>query len=240
MSGGGGGREAVRQSGFSWLMRGSGGGDDDESRKYPRKVRRCTSKKADRRTSSTWKFTHTHAPSLHGSCFIALFIAANYGLLPPCASLPPVSPPQTLGRNTRRRRTPPMLLMDSSLMKYLDESARIYCAPARPALSRIVHDKPALISPRRSTGLSPKNHPLPRSAVIPIPFSARARDVDSARVFALAEERGGVLADKNDHLPANGQCCVIIMFFDEKKEREEKRVIDIEEFTFAITFDRYV
>lgn len=89
-------------------MRGSGGGgDDDESRKYPRKVRRCTSKKADRRTSSTWKFTHTHAPSLHGSCFIALFIAANYGLLPPCASLPPVSPPQTLGRNTRRRRTPP-------------------------------------------------------------------------------------------------------------------------------------
>lgn len=117
-----------------------------------------------------------------------------------------------------------LLLMDSSLMKYLDESARIYCAPARPALSRIVHDKPALISSRRSTGLSPKNHPLPRSAVIPIPFSARARDVDSARVFALAEERGGVLADKNDHFPANGQCCVIIMFFDEKKEREEKRV----------------
>lgn len=219
-------------------MRGSGG-DDDESRKYPRKVRRCTSKKADRRTSSTWKFTHTHAPSLHGSCFIALFIAANYGLLPPCASLPPVSPPQTLGRNTRRRRTPPCYWWIPPLWN-ISTSRHEFIAPARPALSRIVHDKPALISPRRSTGLSPKNHPLPRSAVIPIPFSARARDVDSARVFALAEERGGVLADKNDHLPANGQCCVIIMFFDEKKEREEKRVIDIEEFTFAITFDRYV
>lgn len=131
-----------------WLfLADAGGSDDDESRKYPRKVRRGTSKKeADRRTSTS-KFTHTLRPTAR--------VLSHYLLLRTTGLVPlPSSRVTTTNLGTKHTTTnAALLLMDSSLMKYLDESARIYCALARPALSRIVHDKPALISPRRSTGL---------------------------------------------------------------------------------------
>lgn len=151
-------------------------GDDDESRKYPRKVRRCTSKKADRRTSSTWKFAHTLRST--GSCFIALFIAANYGL-PPSLCVTTTN----LGTEHTTTNAHALLLMDSSLMKYLDESARIYCAPARPALSRIVHDKPALISIPETFHRSPlktttPDRPLYRFLFPPVPATSIARRVE--------------------------------------------------------------
>lgn len=75
-----------------------------------------------------------------------------------------------------------LLLMDSSLMKYLDESARIYCAPARPALSRIVHDKPALICSRDVPPVSPlktthsPDRPLYRFLFPPAPATSIARE----------------------------------------------------------------
>lgn len=166
-----GGEGAVRQSGFSWLMR--GGDDDGESRKYPRKVRpsvlqrRLTGEHPPRNSLIP---RHPFAPPR--LVFYRIIYCRELRPSPP-AFPPAVSPPQNLGQNTRAAVAAALLLMDSSLMKYLDESARIYCAPARPALSRIVHDKPALISPRRS---SPKKPLLPlspsRSAVIPILFSA--------------------------------------------------------------------
>lgn len=79
--------------------------------------------------------------SLTNSCFIALFIARAKG-----EPLLPVRRPRiTHISTTYSSPCPSLLLMDSSLMKYLRASTNLLLA-VRPVLSGIVHDKPAVIS----------------------------------------------------------------------------------------------
>lgn len=119
-------------------------------------------------------------PSLHGLVFYRIIYCRELR----ASSLPSSLLTTTnLGTEHTTTNAHALLLMDSSLMKYLDESARIYCAPARPALSRIVHDKPALISIPETFHRSPlktttPDRPLYRFLFPPVPATSIARRVE--------------------------------------------------------------